>query len=84
MKNIKKISLVTLRAEVRAAWVAACKADGIRTDAKFVVFSNTTEAALYNELMGMLLREISALQQKRNLYTNVAHLGGGEFSRTVR
>jgi hypothetical protein len=49
-------NLEQLRREVRAAWIKACEADGIPADTKFAVFSNTTEAAAYNELMGMFLR----------------------------
>lgn len=45
-----------LKAEVKAAWIKACEADGIPTDTKFAVFSNTTEAAAYNELMGLFLK----------------------------
>lgn len=45
-----------LQREVKAAWIAACKADKIKPTAKFVVFTNTVEAANYNELSGMLMR----------------------------
>lgn len=48
-------SLDQLRNEVKAAWVQACEVDGISPDSKFVVFSNTVEAAAYNELAGILL-----------------------------
>lgn len=48
--------LTMLKRDVQAAWIKACEADGIELGAKFVVFSNTTEAAAYNELMGMFLR----------------------------
>ena len=48
--------LTMLKRDAQAAWLAACKADGIEPSSKFVVFTNTTEAAAYNELMGMFLR----------------------------
>ena len=50
-------TLEQLRREVKAAWKQACAADGIDPEAKFVVFTNTTEAAAYNELMGIYLRK---------------------------
>lgn len=53
-----KMPIEQLRAEVRAAWNQACEADGVPTDSKFVVFSNTVEAANYNELAGILLRSL--------------------------
>lgn len=49
-----------LHAEVKAAWITACEAEGIPADAKFVVFGNTVEAANYNELAGILLRVLKA------------------------
>jgi hypothetical protein len=49
-------TLEQLRREVKAAWNQACTVDGIDPQATFVVFSNSTEAAAYNELMGMYLR----------------------------
>jgi len=45
-----------LRREVKAAWLQACEVDGIDPLAQFVVFSNSVEAAAYNELMGIYLR----------------------------
>ena len=48
--------LTMLKRDVQAAWIKACEADGIDTFSKFVVFSNTTEAAAYNELMGLFLK----------------------------
>jgi hypothetical protein len=48
--------LAILKRDVQAAWLAACEADQIDPSSKFVVFTNTTEAAAYNELMGMFLR----------------------------
>ena len=52
-----------LRAEVNAAWLKACEVEAIPADAKFVVFSNTVEAAVYNELAGMLLRRLRELNE---------------------
>ncbi len=44
--NVKK-------AEVKAAWFAACLEAGVPTDTKFVVFSNASDLAKrHNELMG--------------------------------
>jgi hypothetical protein len=48
--------LTMLKRDVQAAWIKACEADHIDIASRFVVFSNTTEAAAYNELMGMFLR----------------------------
>ena len=48
--------LTILKRDVQAAWISACAADGIEPSSKFVVFTNTTEAAAYNELMGMFLK----------------------------
>ncbi len=48
--------LTMLKRDVQAAWIKACEADKIDPTSKFVVFSNTTEAAAYNELMGMFLK----------------------------
>ena len=48
--------LTMLKRDVQAAWIKACEADGIELSAKFVVFSNTTESAAYNELMAMYLK----------------------------
>lgn len=60
--------LTMLKRDVQAAWLKACEADGIEPGAKFVVFSNTTEAAAYNEMMGMYLRELAKYRKqiKRN------------------
>jgi hypothetical protein len=60
--------LIALKRDVQAAWITACEADGIDPASKFVVFGNTTEAANYNELMGLYLRAIRAYraQVKRN------------------
>lgn len=49
---------------VQAAWIKACEADGIDTLSKFVVFTNTTEAAAYNELMGLCLKARRAYQKQ--------------------
>ena len=43
-----------LRAEVKAAWTAACVADKIPIDAMFAAFSNTVEDAVYNQMVGIL------------------------------
>lgn len=51
-----RTTLKQLQAEVKAAWLKACEADKIDPSSSFVVFTNTTEAAAYNELMGMYLR----------------------------
>jgi hypothetical protein len=48
--------LTMLKRDVQSAWLAACAADQIDPASKFVVFTNTTEAAAYNELMGMFLK----------------------------
>lgn len=48
--------LTMLKRDVQAAWISACEADGIDPLSKFVVFTNTTEAAAYNELMGLFLK----------------------------
>lgn len=58
MKTIEQ-----LRREVKAAWLQACAVDGIDPMAQFVVFSNSTEAAAYNELMGIYLRACRQYQQ---------------------
>lgn len=60
--------LTMLKRDVQAAWIKACEADKIDPLSKFVVFSNTTEAAAYNELMGMYLRELAKYRKqiKRN------------------
>ncbi len=50
-------NLEQLRREVKAAWNQACAVDGIDPQSKFVCFSNSTEAAAYNELVGMYQRE---------------------------
>jgi hypothetical protein len=55
--------ITILKRDVQAAWIKACEADSIDIASKFVVFSNTVEAANYNELMGMYLR---AIQKYRN------------------
>ena len=57
------LPVAQLRAEVKAAWLKACEADGVPADAKFVVFSNTVEAAAYNELTGMLLNRLRELNE---------------------
>jgi hypothetical protein len=56
--------LTVLKREVQAAWIAACEAEGIPVDSKFVVFGNTVEAALYNETMGMYLRARREFQRQ--------------------
>lgn len=48
--------LILLKRDVQAAWFSACAADGIPVDTKFAVFTNTTEAAAYNELMGLFIK----------------------------
>ena|SRR5258708_6745803 len=48
--------LTMLKRDVQAAWISACEADKIDPSSKFVVFTNTTEAAAYNEMMGMFLK----------------------------
>lgn len=54
-----------LNAERKAAWIKACEVDGIDPKSSFVVLSNSTEAAAYNELAGMFLRAKAAyLKQK--------------------
>ena len=62
---LESLNVPQLRAEVRAAWIKACEAEGISVDAKFVVFGNTVEAALYNELAGFLLRALRAQKQNQ-------------------
>jgi hypothetical protein len=59
-----------LKLEVQAAWRKACNADGINHDSKFVVFTNTIEAAVYNELMCVYQNEVLAYhaQMDRNAY----------------
>ena len=71
MASLKNVDIPTLKAEVRAAWIQACEADGIDPAAKFVVFTNTTEAAAYNELMGMLTRRLAA--NKKNAARRARH-----------
>jgi len=56
--------LVMLKRDVQAAWLKACEADQIDPTSKFVVFSNTTEAAAYNEMMGMYLKARRAYQKQ--------------------
>lgn len=60
--------MTMLKRDVQAAWIKACEADGIEPSSKFVVFTNTTEAAAYNELMGMYLKARAEYQKqiKRN------------------
>jgi hypothetical protein len=60
--------LTMLKRDVQSAWLAACEADRIDPMSKFVVFTNTTEAAAYNELMGLFLKAVRAYkaQIKRN------------------
>lgn len=45
--------ITMLKREVQNAWIKACQADNIPLSTSFAVFSNTTEAAAYNELMGI-------------------------------
>lgn len=66
-------TLEQLRREVKAAWLGACKADGISEDTKFAVFSNTTEAAAYNELMGLYLQAVRV--EKKRIAKNAARRG---------
>lgn len=54
-----------LQREVKNAWIAACSADGIPLDSKFVAFSNTTEAAAYNELMSYYLRIVRLVKSSQ-------------------
>lgn len=56
--------LVMLQRDVQSAWLAACEADGIEPSSKFVVFTNTTEAAAYNEMMGMYLKAVRAYRKQ--------------------
>jgi hypothetical protein len=56
MENNNMTTVQQLKAEVKAAWLGACKVDGIDPQSQFVVFSNSVEAAAYNELMGIYLR----------------------------
>jgi len=67
--------LTILKREVQAAWVSACKAGGIDPLSKFVVFSNTPEAAAYNELMGLFLKARQKFhnQVKRNRARRARH-----------
>lgn len=65
--------LAILKRDVQSAWLAACEADQIDPSSKFVVFTNTTEAAAYNELMGMFLRARQKFhnQVNRNMVARV-------------
>lgn len=74
--------LTMLKRDVQAAWIKACEADGIEPSSKFVVFSNTTEAAAYNELMGMYLKarqkfhnQVNRNRARRERTAMIADLG---------
>jgi hypothetical protein len=53
-----------LKRDVQNTWLKACEADKIDPASKFVVFSNTTEAAAYNEMMGLYLKAVRAYQKQ--------------------
>ena len=77
--------LTMLKRDVQAAWIKACEADGIEPGAKFVAFSNTAEAAAYNELMGMFLRARQKFhnQVSRNMVRRVQHARNKRLSKLV-
>jgi hypothetical protein len=62
-------NLIALKQDVKAAWISACEADGIDPTSKFVVLSNTTEAANYNELTAMFLKARQAYHNQMNRNT---------------
>jgi hypothetical protein len=67
--------LTLLKRDVRAAWFSACEVDHIDPMSTFVVFTNTPEAAAYNELMGLFLKAKRAYfqQSKRNAARRAKH-----------
>ena len=56
--------ITMLKREVQNAWIKACQADNIPLSTSFAVFSNTTEAAAYNELMGIYLKSVQAYRKQ--------------------
>jgi hypothetical protein len=53
-------SPMVTKEQLRAAWEAACNAEGIPVESKFVVFGKTPEATAYNKLAIEVFAEVQA------------------------
>jgi len=74
---------ITVYQSVSLVWARACEFEGIPTDSKFVVFSDTNKwAKLYNELMGQILAPKPVLDPYVGSLTE--ELDNEEFNEAVR